>query len=113
MSCLLNYYPFLKLNYLRTFCKMEARCLNKTLEHISDLCKKFSGVLTGVLAVVLAVVLAGVLADVCLMGPACLIGPARLISPARLTILKKNSLPARLTEPARLTIFRKKSTLLA
>ena len=113
MSCLLNYYPFLKLNYLRTFCKMEARCLNKTLEYISDLCKKFSGVLTGVLAVVLAVVLAGVLADVCLMGPACLIGPARLISPARLTILKKNSLPARLTEPAHLTIFRKKSTLLA
>ena len=36
---------------------MEARCLNKTLEYISDLCKKFSGVLTGVLAVVLAVVL--------------------------------------------------------
>ena len=64
MSCSLNYYPFLKLNYLRTFCKMEARCLNKTLEYISDLCKKFSGVLTGVLAVVLAVVLPVVLAVV-------------------------------------------------
>ena len=85
--------------------------MNKTLEYISDLCKKFSGVLTGVLAivlaVVLAVVLAGVLADVCLMGP------ARLISPACLTTLKKNSLPARLTEPAPLTIFKKKSILLA
>ena len=73
---------------------MEARCLNKTLEYISHLCKKFSGVLTGVLAVVLAIVLA----DVCLMGPACLIGPARSISPA--CFFQKKVHPARLIETA-------------